>query len=344
MSLSRTLKGIAFALIASLPLSLCATATAQQAQRYTLATATPGGTYHPVGVALATLVDAMVEPSYGISLRAVTSAGSADNLRMLREGWAQFAILQGLYGCRKVEGVGQRGVEGPGDNLRAITMLWRNVEHIGIRAEYAETGTVDDLAGLKGKRLSIGKRGSGTEGSGRTILTNLGLDPDADFALTHMGYGDTARAIVDGKVDAFNLPAGPPVSAITHALAKAGDRYRILDFTDEQIERANGGLPLWSRHVIPSGTYPGQWRPINTMAQPNLLVVNAEVDEATVYVITRAIFEHLDFLHGAHPATETLAIEHAIDGLPVALHPGAIRYFEEQGMEIPARLRSERGE
>ena len=71
------------------------------------------------------------------------------------------------------------------------------------------------------------------------------------------------------------------------------------------------------------------------MAQSNLLVLNAELEEATVYVITRAIFERLDVLHGAHPATEALAIEQAIDGLPMALHPGAARLFGERGVALP---------
>ena len=328
-------------LLATALLSLAAAlSTPLQAEEhdYILATATPGGTYYPVGVALATLVRATVDPAKGISLRAVTTAGSADNVRRLRDGKAQFAILQGLFGRWAWTGEGKLEKDGPQRRLRSISMLWQNVEHFGLRRELVREGTVADLAALERVPFSIGQKGSGAEGSGCAILRGQGIALDEAFDQRHMGYGETAAALAKGEVDGFNIPAGPPVTALAQALNEVGDRYRILDFTDEQIERANGEWPLWSRYVIPAGTYPGQDAPIRTMAQPNFLAVHAEVDDTVVYAITRALYEHLDFLQGAHPATEAMSLEKAVLGLPVPLHPGAVRYYKERGVVLPARL------
>jgi hypothetical protein len=112
----------------------------------------------------------------------------------------------------------------------------------------------------------------------------------------------------------------------------------VLDLTDEQMQQADGGLGLWTRYVIPAETYPGQKKDINTIAQPNFLGVRVDVDEDAVYQITKTIYENLPFLNAIHGATKAMAIEKAIAGLPMPLHPGAAKYYQEVGIEIPARL------
>jgi len=344
-TVSRRLLTLGAAALATLGLgatSLSGPAHAQDGgHSYILATATTGGTYYPVGVALATLTKVKLEPSTGISMSAITSAGSGENIKLLREGQAQFAILQGLYGKWAWNGTGAVANEGPQPWLRTVTMLWQNVEHFGIRTDYVDTGTIADITNLQGRGFSIGKKNSGTEGSGREILSNLGVDVDGTFDVAYLGYGPSAEAFVNGTIDGFNIPAGPPVGAVTQAFAGAGDSLRILDFTDEQIAQANGEGELWTRFIIPAETYPGQDAPINTIAQPNLLAVHADVDEDSVYQITKAIYDNLAFLHNIHPATRAMALEKAIAGLPAPLHPGAARFYQEQGVTIPAHLIAE---
>ncbi|MGB0684287.1 MAG: TAXI family TRAP transporter solute-binding subunit [Magnetovibrionaceae bacterium] len=317
---------------------MAATSAQAENQSYILATATTGGTYYPVGVALATLTKVKLEPKQKISMSAITSAGSGENVKLLRENQAQFAIMQGLYGGWAWSGTGKVKNDGPQKNLRTVSMLWQNVEHFGIRSEHAKTGTVSDLAMLKGKGFSIGKKNSGTEGSGRTILGNLGIDVDGTFDVAYMGYGPSGQGFQNGNIDGFNIPAGPPVSAITATAAAVGSDLTILDFTDEQMAQANGDLKLWTRYVIPADTYPGQSKPINTIAQPNFLAVNEDVPEETVYLITKTIYENLPFLNAIHKATKAMDISKAIAGLPAPLHPGAARYYTEQGIEIPPHL------
>ena len=313
---------------------------AAEERSYILATATTGGTYYPVGVALATLTKVKLQPKEKISMSAITSAGSGENVKLLRENQAQFAILQGLYGAWAWTGTGKVSADGPQRNLRSVSMLWQNVEHFVVRADHAKTGTAVDLTNLQGQKFSIGKRNSGTEGSGRTILTGLGIDTDKTFDVVYMGYNPSADALQNGTIDGMNIPAGPPVAGVTRAAAALGNRMRVLDFTDEQIANANraAGAALWTRYVIPANTYPGQSADIQTMAQPNFLAVRADVDDEAVYKITKTIYENLGFLQGIHKATRAMALEQAISGLPFPLHPGAARYYQEQGLTIPAHL------
>lgn len=313
------------------------TASAQEDRAYILTTATTGGTYYPVGVALATLTKVKLEPEHKISMSAISSAGSGENVKLLRENQAQFGILQGLFGQWAWNGVGQVEADGKQEYLRSITMLWQNVEQMVLSTDLVETGTVDDLAVLAGKPFSIGVRNSGTEGSGQTLLTNLGIDWEG-FDLVHQGYGPTAEGLQNGTIVGANLTGGPPVSAVTQAFAALGDQLTILDFTDEQMARANGDGSLWTRYVLPADTYPGQAKEVNTVAQPNFLAVRADVDEEAVYMITKTIYDNLPFLQNIHAATKVMALDKAIAGLPAPLHPGALRYYQEQGIEIPDHL------
>ena len=310
---------------------------AAEGASYLLATASTGGTFYPVGVALGTLTKIKLEPEHGLSLTAITSAGSAENVRLMRQGEVRFAILQGIYGDWAWQGEGPYAKEGSQKYLRSVTTLWPNVEHFVVLAKLAPTGTVADLAGLAGKPFAIGPRSSGSEGSARHVLGRLGIDVDA-FRLVYVGYDAGAQALRNGTAVGMNTPAGVPVAAVTAALATQEGELTVLEVTDEQLRTINGPRPLWSRFVIPAGTYPGQQREIRTIAQPNFLAVHADVAEEDVYLLTRTIYENLGFLRGIHKATSAMSPQAATTGLPVPLHPGALRYYRETGVEVSAEL------
>ena len=324
------------ALGAALAVGLAAPPQAAEDRNNLLATASTGGTFYPVGVAIATLVKVKLQPKEKIGLSAINSAGSAENVKLLGSDEAQFAILQGLYGHYAWNGVGP--VSEPQTGLRSVTMLWQNVEQFLVKSEHNHTGTVADLGALKGKSVAMGKKNSGTIGSNRFLLKNLGIDLDQDFELVFGGYGPSADALQNGRVEAISTPAGVPTGAVTRAMAAMGDQARMLEFSDEQAAQADGGMSLWTRYVIPAGTYPGQEQAINTIAQPNFLAVRADVDEDAVYRITKAIYENLPFLNGIHKATKAMALDKAVAGLPIPLHPGALRYYREAGVAVPERL------
>ncbi|MGV2988287.1 TAXI family TRAP transporter solute-binding subunit [Vibrio sp. E150_011] len=334
MNRNRVAKALVIALTS---FGLAANVAAAEERSYILSTASTGGTYYPVGVALATLSKVKLAPKYHFSLSAISSAGSGENVKLLNENEAQFAILQGLYGAWAWSGEGPYAKTGRQEQLRSVSMLWQNVEHFIVRTELAKTGTVSDLNNLVDKKFSIGKKNSGTENSGRQIMKGLNVDPNS-FNLAYMGYGGSASALQNGTIDGMNTPAGVPVGAVTQAFAALGDDISILSFTDEQIKEANGGFTLWTKYEIPANTYPGLDKPITTIAQPNFLAVRDDISEDDVYELTKAIYENLSFLQGIHKATKAMALEKAIAGLPVPLHPGAARYYKEVGLDIPSHL------
>lgn len=305
---------------------------------YILATASTGGTYYPVGVALATLVKVKLEPRQKIGMAAISSAGSGENVRLIREGEAQFGIMQGLYGYYAASGTGPLSEVGPQENLRSVTMLWQNVEHFIVTNDAATTGTMSDLAGLKGEGMAMGRQNSGTIGSNATILAGFGVNIEEDYELVFGGYGPSAEALQNGQVKGVGIPAGIPVGAISQLMASAGDNVTLLNFTEEQMAQADGGRGLWTPFIIPAGTYPGQEADVQTIAQPNFLATSADLPDEHVYQLTKAIYENLPFLQAIHPATKAMALENAIAGLPLPLHPGAARYYQEVGIDVPARL------
>ncbi|MEP2942968.1 MAG: TAXI family TRAP transporter solute-binding subunit [Hyphomicrobiales bacterium] len=323
---------------ASLIAGVTAVATAAEERNYILSTASTGGTYYPVGVAIATLTKVKLQPKQKISMSAINSAGSGENVRLLRENEAQFAIIQGLFGHYAATGTGPVKADGPQKDLRSVSMLWQNVEQFVISADAAKTGTIEDIVALKGKPMAFGKQKSGTIGSNRTVLSGFGLDIEKDFSLFHGGYGPSADAVADGKASGAGLPAGVPTGAVTKLLAAKGDSVKLLSFTDEQAAKADGGKGLWTKYTIPAGTYPGQDKDVNTIAQPNFLAVRSDVDEDAVYMITKTMYENLPFLNAIHKATKAMAVERAVAGLPLPLHPGAAKFYKEVGISIPDSL------
>ena len=316
-----------------------ASAQAPKERSYLLATATTGGSYYPIGVALATLTKVKLQPKYNMSLSAITSAGSGENIKLMRENQVQFAILQGLYGAWAWNGEGDFKAEGPQHDFRSISMLWFNTEHFAILSEYAKTGNISDMANIKGKKFSIGARKSGTEGSGRTILTGLGFDPDKDFDLAYLGYTPSADALQNGTIAGFNIPGGMPVAAVAQAAATLKDKMRILSVSPDELKKINGAakLDLWVPFTIPADTYAAEPE-IHTIAQPNFLAVRKDVSDEDVYLLTKTIYENLAFLRNIHKSTADMALDKAIGGLPFPLHPGAAKFYKEKGIAIPAAL------
>jgi hypothetical protein len=298
-----------------------------------ITTATTGGTYYPVGVGMATLWTTKLKDQ-GIRVAAQSSAGSAENIEMIRNKEVDLAILQGLFGKMVWQGTGIYK-ERPAKNLRSITMLWPNVEHFVLVKGKVKTGNIMDI---KGTRFSIGRAGSGTERSTLVIMDGLGMTRESVRG-EYLGYFESATAIKDHRIEGASLVAGPPVAAVTDLFASPGIDVEILEFTDQQLKVINEKTAYPGfKYIVPADTYPGQTSPVNTIAQPNYLGVEMDVPEDVVYLLTKTIFENLKYLHGVHKATNYIKLKDALSGLPVPLHPGALRYYKEMGLAIPDTL------
>jgi len=321
-----------------LPVALAGLPGLAHSQDYILNTASTGGTYHPVGTAIATLSKIKLLPKEKFSLTAVNSAGSGANVQALAADTAQFAILQGLYGSYAATGTGP--VTDVQENLRSVTMLWQNVEQFVVAKDMAKTGTASDLIGMKGASMAMGNKNSGTLGSNSVLVGGLiGGEISDEFELVYAGYGPSTDAMANGQAAGGGFPSGPPTGALTKLFASNEGKFSMLNVTAEELATMDGGRNLWTPYTIAAGTYPGQDADVTTIAQPNFLAVNASVDENHVYLLTKALYENLPFLQAIHPATKAMDISKAIAGLPVPLHPGAARYFEEMGVSIPDAMK-----
>ncbi|MBP2076499.1 TAXI family TRAP transporter solute-binding subunit [Oceanobacillus polygoni] len=294
-----------------------------------VATASSGGTYYPIGVGLGHLWTETMEE---MKVTGQSSAGSIENIDLLRKGEADLAILQGLIGAQAIEGSGS--FEGNAyKELRSILMLWGNVEHFVLMNNKVETGTIEDIEGTS---FSVGPQASGTEESTITIMQGFNLTKD-NITTEYLGYDDTVSAMRDGRLDGGSLPAGVPVSSVMDMYA-SGVNASVLEVTDEQLESINNIYNTWYRFVIPAGTYPNVDEDINTIAMPNFLAGSADLDEEVVYELTKAVYENLDQVHEIHSSAKEVSLETALDGLPAPLHIGAYNYFVEIGLEIPDEL------
>jgi len=222
--------------------------------------------------------------------------------------------------------------------MRSVSMLWQNVEQFIIANDLVKNGTVSDLMAAKGKPVAMGKQNSGTLGSNKVLLEGLGVDFASDFEFIHAGYGPSADALANGQAVAAGIPSGPPTSAITKLMSANSGKFTLLSVSEEEAAVMDGGRNLWTPYTIAAGTYPGVDQDVSTIAQPNFLAVNADVDEEHVYMLTKTIYENLAFLQAIHPATKAMNTDAAMAGLPVPLHPGAAKYYKEIGLEIPGHL------
>ena len=298
-----------------------------------LSTASTGGAFHQGGVSLSALVKIKLLPNDRIDLTTSNSSGSLENIVRLRDGNSDFAIVQALLGGAARSGTSLAADIGAQRDLRAVTMLWPNVEHFIIRKDLVSSGTIADFQALKGKRVSLGRERSAIE-SNRVLLGNLGIDIQRDVDQVLLSFRPSVNAFRNGEIDGLSLPASTPVPAFIELMGQLGPEAVILSWTEEQLIQADGGLGLWFPLTIPANTYPGQDAPIETIAQPNFLAVHADVDEDVVYAITKAIFENLPFLERLHAPFQFLSLDDAVAGLPVPIHPGALRYYEEMRLDL----------
>ncbi|WP_246938545.1 TAXI family TRAP transporter solute-binding subunit [Bacillus pinisoli] len=337
MKFLRNRKSIMFvSLLALLLLSACggtnqAGGGGAKKQFVTIATASTGGTYYPIGVGMGNLWSEKLADQ-GINATGQSSAGSVENIDLLRNGEAQMAILQGLIGAQAYTGKGN--FEGNAyEDLRSISMLWPNVEHFVLMDSKVSTGTIADI---EGSVFSVGPQASGTEQSTLVIMEALNLTKE-DITPEYLGYDDAVASMRDGRLEGASMPAGIPVAALTDAYA-SGVKATILEVTDEQMEAVNGVFNTWYRYTIPAGTYPKVDKEIQTIAQPNFLGVAGDMDEETVYQLTKALYENLDQMYEVHNSAKEITLETALDGLPAPLHAGAYKYFKEAGLDIPDHL------
>jgi TRAP transporter TAXI family solute receptor len=303
---------------------LVAPAANAQSTRLSIATGGTGGVYYPYGGALASLLSSNLDDT---EVTAEVTSASVDNMYLIDSGDADLAFVLGDTAWDAVQG--NAPFEQPINGV-ALATLYNNYTHIVVNSDSGITSVAD----LAGKRVSVGSPGSGTEVIANRILEVSGIDPESGIEVERLGAAESADAMRDGNIDAFFWSGGLPTAAVTDLGATPNLSISILPHGEvtSLLQEAYGDF--YNTATIPAETYPGQTEDIEVVVVPNVLVVSGDMDEEMAYNITRVMFEGQADLAAAHPAANDLTLENAVQNSPIDFHPGAIRYYEEQGITI----------
>ncbi len=307
--------------------AICGCAPADRPDILAMATGGTGGVYYLLGGSLAELWSRDL-PDHDVV--AEVTGGSVENLSLLLGDQVQVALSMGTNAHQAFYATGSFS-QRKSERVLGLAALYPNLLHL-VTLEGTGVRSLDDLTG---QRVSVGAPGSGTEVAARTVLETNGIGYD-DFQPQRLNFNETANALRDGNVEAGFWSVGPPTSSLMD-LATARP-IRLVPIRAEQVERAAAVDPTIRRDVFPVETYPGQEEAVETLSTPNLLVVRADMSEELAYGLMRVLLEGKEELAGVHPAARGISAEYTLDVSPIPLHPGAVRYLQEAGYEVPARL------
>ncbi|MDR2542587.1 MAG: TAXI family TRAP transporter solute-binding subunit [Treponema sp.] len=290
--------------------------------RIRFATGGVAGTYYPLGTAIATTVTEVTE----IPIIVQATGASRANIQLMDEGEVEMAIVQNDVMDYAWRGVDLFAEDGQITNFRTLAALYSEVCQIIVNPA-SGIRTIEDL---RGKNVSVGDAGSGVEFNARQILEAHGITFD-DIRRQNLGFGASADAMRDGRIDAFFATAGAPTPAIVD-LALGRD-ILVLEISEENAARLIANYPFYSRYPIPAGTYSGMDTDIMTVAVKATIIISASLPDDGVYKLTKALFENKADIALGHARGHDIDAVYAVDGIGnVPFHPGAERYYREIGV------------
>lgn len=293
------------------------------AQQLSIATGGTGGTYYPYGGGLAELINKHLD---GYDAVAEVTGASVENMGLVWRGDSDLAlaladtVYQAYNGTEDFEG---RQL----DNIRALASIYPNAVQLVTMAD----SDIESLGDLKGKKVSVGAPGSGTELNVRALLESNGITYD-DIDARRLNFNETADALRDGDIEAGFWSVGPPTSSILN-LATTRD-VRLIGLSEEEISNAMAEEPVFAAYELRAGLYNGMDEGVQTISIPNVLVASSEMDDEVAYQITKLLFERTDELIAIHPAANDTTVEFSVNSTPIPFHEGALRYYEEVGAEV----------
>jgi TRAP transporter TAXI family solute receptor len=278
--------------------------------------------YYPYGGALARLISEKIPNT---QVTAEVTGASVDNLKLMQIGKVDLAFTLADTLAEAVNGRGPFKDTGAVGSLRTLAVLYTNYTHVVVRANLG-IRTVTDL---KGRTVSVGSPGSGTELLADRVLTAAGLDPRKDITRHALGVAESVGAIKDGKLDAFFWSGGVPTPSVQDLAATPGVSMALLGHEGLlPFLQRDYGQELYSLAVIPAGIYRGVDKDTGTVGVRNLLVASSSLDDVLVEQIVKVLFESKDALVAAHPEARHLTPPATFDGVPAPYHPGAVAYYK----------------
>ncbi len=317
------------ALVFLVVVGLTAGAAVAKTVRISIATGGTGGVYYPLGGGMAKIWSEYVP---GVEASAEVTGASVENVRLVVSGKAQVALGTSGVVVTAYKGEGKFKKFGP-QPILAIGAMYPNAWQF---VTVAETG-IKKIPDIKGKRVSTGAPGSGTAVMTRAVLKTLGFEPGRDFKEFRLSFAEQVSALKDGTIDvgAWSVGLGPG-SLIDLSTTR---KMVLICMSKAEQEKVATAHPYYKPFTIPAGTYKGVNYDCPTVGTPNVLFVRADMDEELVYQLTKALFEHKGELEKIHPAAKTIGPEYVLQATLIPLHPGAIRYYQEAGYQVPDALK-----
>lgn len=288
----------------------------------TIGTADSGGTMYPVGNAIA---QAISDHAHQIEVNISASNGSYNNVLGIQNGQIDLGLVSGDVALAAYHNK-NNDFKKPVAELRTIGAVYSSLSNWMA----PDSGNIIYVHDLKGKRIAVGPQGSTTELSARIALETVGLNP-SNTTFENYGLGSGGIEVERGTIDALHGFAGTPINGLTQ-LADAIPCH-LLKYTDQELKRIISGDSSYFQTVIPAGTYPGQKEDVNTFGVKCLICVNANMSDELVYTITKILGESVDQLADSHESMGAMKESSFMcRNLPIPLHPGAEKYYREQGL------------
>ncbi len=287
--------------------------------RLSIATGGTSGVYYVYGGGLASVISKNIP---GYTATAEATSASVDNMRLIGAKKSDLAFVLADTATDAVKG---KAAFTEPVKAAALAQLYTNYTQV-VAPAGSGISSIDDL---RGRSVSLGSPGSGTEIIALRVLEAAGIDPDSDIDRQQLGVDESVDAVRDGTIDAFFWSGGLPTGAVTDLATT--DQIVLLPTVD-YLDALRGQYgEVYEETTIPAGTYEGVDQDVSVIGVPNYLVVNESMDEELAYQITRLLFDQQDALAEAHPEARNLDINLAQQVPPLELHPGAARYYDEAG-------------
>lgn len=296
--------------------------------RYTFAGGPSGGTFQYYASAISTLAGRSDIINARVLARA--TAGSVENIRLVNSGEADFGLAYSGHVFSALHGRLEQD-DRKYENVMAAAYLYGAPAQLVVR----RGANVTDALQLADKRVALGDAGSGAAYNAELFFKSIGIFDT--MRKEYLGYRNAASALSNRQIDGFWVFAGFPNASVMEA-ALQGDVI-LLD-TYAAAERA--GMfeehPYMQPVTIPSGTYQGQDRDVQTFQDATILVVNSSVPADLVYRLMTETFsqEGLEHMVATHRSAVEMTVEGGTRGIVTPFHPGAARFWSEHGVEMAA--------
>jgi TRAP transporter TAXI family solute receptor len=295
-------------------------------ERVRMATGGTAGTYYPFGSA----VGQVIQEKVGIPVTIQSTGASKANIQLIAAGEVEMALVQ-----NDVMDYAYRGVDlfQPHEQTQAFSTMAAIYGEVCQIITTSASG-IRSIADLRGKNVSVGDAGSGTEFNSRQILEAYGITFN-DINKQNLGFGASAEALRDRRIDAFFAVGGAPLPAVQD-LATTNDIV-VLSIDDASAQRLMQLYPFYSQFTIPANSYRGQSAPVRTVAVKATFVVANTLRDDTVYAMTKALFDYKNEIALSHARGNDIDLNFAVQGMSVPFHPGAARFYREKGLTVTSR-------